>query len=268
MISNLLSSPANFGSAAKGFIDSIQKISSGSRLTSASVDPAGAAVATELETTASSERMAIRNTNDGMSMLQSIDGAADSQQVKLERMRELAVAASSDTAGASARDAFQAEVDQLVQEFDRTAGSTEFGGLSLTDGSAGTLSVQAGAESSDQIDIEAPDLTAAGVGLGAIDLSTSGGARAAIDAIDAALQDVSSKRADAGAQHNRLTSAAEAGSSRVIDQQAAASRIADTDYAMEIGQQTSKQLQMDSAIAAQTQGRRLDAGMVAKLIGG
>jgi len=267
MIQNLLSSPASFGGATQSLFDSIQRMVGGQRVEKAAADPAGAAVVSKLDSIAASDRQAVRATNDGMSIAQSIDGTAEKAQDNLVKMRELAVAASSDTAGSAARQSFQDQVNLLAQQMDQSAASTEYNGIPLTDGSLDSIEVQASSDGADQIAIDTADLTAANLGVDALDLSSSAGAQASIDAIDAALKQVGEVRADVGAQHNRLASAAEAGSARVIDQQSAASRIGDIDFALEASQNASAQLQQDVSTAAQVQTRNLLAGSVSQLIG-
>ncbi len=266
MIQNLLSSPASIGGTTQSLFDSIQRMVGGKRVNKASDDPASAAVVTKLDSVASSDRQAVRATNDGMSIAQTIDGAADRVQENLVKMRELSVAAASDTAGEAARAAFQDQVELLADEINRTAEATEFNGIPLTEGSLDSIEVQASADGADQIAINTANLTTGAIGVDGIDLTDSASAQASIDAIDAALQQVGDVRSDVGAQHNRLASAAEAGSARVIDQQTAASRIGDTGFALEASENASAQLQRNVSIAARMQSRHLVASSVAQLI--
>ena len=267
MIQNLMSSPASLGGVTQSFFDSVQRMVSGKRINKAADDPAGSAVIAKLDSIISSDKQAIRATNDGMSISQSIDSAAENTQANLVEMRKLAVAAATDTVGAGARQTFQDQVDQMALEIDRSASTTAFNGIPLTDGSMGDIEVIASADGADTIALGTADLTATTLGVDSLDLSSSAGASAAIDAIDAALEQVSSVRTDAGAQHNRLASAAEAGSARVIDQQSAVSRILDVDMAMESSVQANTQLQINAATAAKVQSRNLMAGSVAQLLG-
>jgi len=267
MIQNLLSSPASIGATTQSLFDSIQRIVGGQRINEAGDDPAGAAVVAKFDSIASSDRQAVRATNDGMSIAQTIDGAADTVQENLVKMRELSVAAASDTSGEAARAAFQDQVEQLADEINRTAETTEFNGIPLTEGSLDTIEVQASSDGADQIAIDTADLTTSALGVDGLDLSDSAGAQASIDAIDAALKEVGKVRSDVGAQHNRLASAAEAGSARVIDQQTAASQIADSGNMLGASENASAQLRLDASIAAKVQSRNLLASTVTQLIG-
>jgi flagellin len=267
MIQNLMSSPASFGGVTQTFFDSIQRMVSGKRLHTAADDPAGSGVVAKIDSIGASNKQAIRATNDGMSIAQSIDATAENTQTNLVEMRKIAVAAATDTVGAGARQTFQDQMDQMALEVDRSASSTAFNGIPLTDGSVGNIDVMASSDSSGSIAIDTADLTATTLGVDSLDLSSSAGALASIDAIDAALEQVGTVRADVGAQHNRLASAAEAGSARVIDQQSAASRIMDLDMAMASSDRVNAQLQLNAATAAKVQSRDLMAGSVAQLLG-
>lgn len=267
MIQNLFSSPASMGGAAQSLFQSIQKITSGQRINQAGDDPAGAAVLSSIDTVSQSERASVKAINDGMNMLQGVDGAADQITENLVRMRELAVVAASDTTGQAGRAAIQDEVAQLASELDRVAETTEFNGIQLANGAQAALDVQAGPNSGDAVTIDTPDLTADALGVDGLDLSTSAGAQAALDALDSALAEVGSVRSEAGAQHERLASASEAGGARIAAQAAAGSRIGDTDFAMEASRNASLQLQADTQVAAQVQSQSIARSSVAMLLG-
>jgi len=266
MIQNLLSSTGSMGGVSQGLFQGIQRIGSGQRITRAADDPAGSAVFSAIQGVSRSDRASLRAVNDGMNMAQGIDATAGRIQDNLARMRELAVVAASDTTGDTGRAALNDEVMQLRDEITRVADSTEFNGVQLTNGAQTGLDVQAGAGSSDDINLDTPDLTAGALGVSGIDLSTGAGAKAALDAIDAALEEVSSVRAEAGAQHERFTSAVDSSTSRIEAQAAALSRIGDADYAREISQNSNLQLQQDVQIAARVQSQNLTRASTSALL--
>ena len=127
-----------------GLANSLGKISSGLRINSAAEDAAGLGVATNLENQVISTRQAMRNTNDGISIIQTAESATNEVTDILQRMRELAVQSSSETLADSERSFISDEFTQLRSEVARIAAVTEFNGISLTDGTTSTLSVQVG----------------------------------------------------------------------------------------------------------------------------
>lgn len=266
MIQSLFSSAASAGSVSQSIFQSIQRVASGQRINQASDDAAGLGVLTSIDTVAQSDRASLRAINDGMNMLQGVDGAAEQIQDNLVRMRELSMVAASDTTGPAARAALQEEADQLYEEIRRVAESTEFAGVQLTNGAQPALEVQAGPDAADSVTIDTPDLTPAGLALAPIDLSSSASAQDALDALDAAVSEVGAVRGDAGAQHERLASASDFGASRLIEETRAAS-IFDTDIALEAADQVNLQLQWNAKIAAQVQSQDL-ARSSAKLLMG
>ena len=245
---------------------SLKRIGSGKSIHSAADNPAAAAVAVGLETASSSERAAQRNINDGMSILQTADSASGTASDALQRMRELAVAASSGTVSGDARQALQDEFSQLQQHIDDTAARTEFAGQPLVDGTRGSIDVQAGRDMGDTVRMDMPDLTAGALGIGGLDLSSSGNAQAALNQIDTALADVSSARSDLGATHNRLASATHTGESRIEAQTASESRIMDTDMAKEVSTLANLQLQTKAGVAAAVQSRNIQRTAVLGLL--
>ena len=130
----------------KGLASSLSKISSGLRITSASEDAAGLGVATNLESQVISTRQAMRNTNDGISIIQTAESAANEVTDILQRMRELAVQSSSETLADSERSFISDEFNELRSEVARIASVTEFNGVQLSDGTTTSVSVQVGIE--------------------------------------------------------------------------------------------------------------------------
>jgi len=123
----------------------MERLSSGLRINSAKDDAAGLAISTGMNSQIKGLTQAVRNSNDGISMAQTAEGAMDEMTNILQRMRELSVQSANDTNSSSNRQAIQEEVDQLHDELDRIANTTEFNGKKLLDGSAGTATLQIGA---------------------------------------------------------------------------------------------------------------------------
>ncbi|MFZ3046577.1 MAG: flagellin [Desulfatirhabdiaceae bacterium] len=149
-----LNAQKNLSRTQNALNKSIGRLSSGLRINSAKDDAAGMAISNRFTTQIRGFDQAVRNANDGISLLQTSEGAMQEATSILQRMRELAVQASNDTNSASDRASLQGEMDQLFAEVDRIAGSTQFNGINLVDGSGGALSFQIGSDSGQSISVE------------------------------------------------------------------------------------------------------------------
>jgi flagellin len=235
---------------------SLEKLSSGYRINRAADDAAGLSISEGLRSQIGGLKVAVRNAQDGISVVQTAEGALTETHSILQRMRDLSVQASSTgSQDSDARSAAQTEFSQLGQELDRIANTTAFGGQKLLDvgGSAytGTFQVGANGSSSDQIAVNlstaafgsGSSLTgfdSAGLGVGSLDLTTAG--TAAIDAIDKAIKGVSTARATLGAYQNRFEHTINNLNVAVENLSASESRIRDTDMAQEMVSFTRSQI--------------------------
>lgn len=246
----------------------LQQISSGQRITRAAIDPAGLGVFVELDTAGASNRVAMRNANDGLSMLQTAEGATSSITDSLQRMRELAVQSSSGTLNDAQRGDIDNEFQQLRQEIDRVSGSTRFNGRNLADGSSADVDVQVGTDNDagSRVGMGLTDLSAAGLGVDTLSLSTQGGSQSALDALDAALDTVSSERAGLGASSARMESALRYGEARGEALAESAGRIMDVDYAKLLSEQTGSALMQQAGISAQVQSRNIQRTAILGLL--
>lgn len=220
---------------------SLEKLSSGYRVNRAADDAAGLAVSEKMRAQIRGLNMAVRNAQDGVSLVQTAEGGAQKIQDMLQRMRELAVQASSDTLTDEDRALLQEEFNNLIEEIDRTALSTKFNTKELIDSSvAGTsLTIQVGPGTdpdSDHITIELQALDTATLGVSSTDVNINNttAAQGAIDAIDTAIDSVSTARANFGALQNRLEMAIESLQIQSENLTAAESRIRDADMAYEM----------------------------------
>jgi flagellin len=232
---------------------------SGSRITTAASDPAGAAVVVDLASVRASERVALRNASDGQSLLEVADGAARGATDALERMRELAVQSASETLADDAREGLQAEFEQLRDEVVRIADSTTFGGRPLTNGSTSAVSVQVGihGDATSRIDVPLTDLSAGALGLTGASVASSADAGAALDAIDGALDRTTRQRADLGSSFRSLSSAADQGRNQEVAAAGAASRIQDADIAELTSKQASAQIRQHAGVSSMVQARNI-----------
>jgi flagellin len=248
---------------------SLNRISSGLRINSAADDSAGLGVATNLETQVGSTRQAIRNANDGISIIQTAEGAADEVTDILQRMRELAVQSSSETLDDDERAYIESEFDELSSEISRIANVTEFNGLALSNNTSTSLDVQVGINNTanDRITITLGDLraTTLGVDSTAVTLSSSSDAQAALTVIDTALDSVNSYRSTFGAVQNRIDSAINNATVNTEALSGARSQIQDTDFATETSNLTRLQIMQQAGVASLAQAKNVNQSVISLL---
>lgn len=255
-----LNAQGNLAKTGRGLASTFENISSGLRINNAADDAAGLAVAENMDAEQQSLRQAHRNTNDGISVIQTAEGATNEVGDMLKRMRELAVQSSSETLNDSERAYIQDEFTQITAEVDRIADVTEFNGISLGNGANASLDVQVGIHNStdDRIAITLGDLSASTLKVDSTNmkLSTSASAQEAISAIDTAIDSVNKHRSDYGAVQNRLESALNNLETYTENVATAESRIRDADFAHETAEMSKFQImqQAGTAILGQANG--------------
>jgi flagellin len=214
---------------------SIQQLSSGSRINSAGDDAAGLAIASTMTAQIRGLNQAVRNANDGISMLQTAEGSMSQQANILQRMRELAMQASTGTYSSTQRGYLQTEFSALTTQISNIASQTTWNGINILDGTGGTsgsFDIQVGTSSGQTITVTIANVTTASSGLGVSgSISTASAAVTAISTINSALDTLNSARATIGAGINQLTYAADNMSNTITNYAASRSQIADTDYA-------------------------------------
>ncbi|MGF1468721.1 MAG: flagellin [Sandaracinaceae bacterium] len=255
------------------------RLSTGLRINIAADDAAGLAISEKLTAQIRSLAQAERNANDGVSLLQTAEGAMNEVSGILVRMRELAVQSATSTLGDTERGFLNQEVDALKSELDRIAAVTEFNGAKLLDGgTTGTefdFQVGIGATTNDTISSTIKGTEAADLGIvtggavssvAGIDISNVTGAQNALAVIDQAITDVSSRRADIGAVQNRLNvTIANLGTARE-NLSAANSRIRDVDVAKETAALTRNNILAQAGVSVLAQANQLPA-LALSLIG-
>ncbi len=254
----------------KSLQGSLGRIASGSRINKAGDDAAGLAVAENLDAAGRSLKVAQRNANDGISVIQTAEGATGEVGNILKRMRELAVQSASDTLANGERAYIQDEFTQLSSEVDRISAVTEFNGVALGDGSTATIDVQVGINdtANDRIAITLGDLrsTTLGVDGAAIDMSTSAGAQTALTTLDTAIDTVNGYRSDYGSVQNRLDSSIRNLETYQESLAAAKSSIKDTDFAAEAAEMAKFQIMQQAGQSILGQANQLNQGAI-RLIG-
>lgn len=208
----------------------LQRLSSGKRINSAADDAAGLAIAARMTMQINGTNTAIRNANDGISLAQTAESALSGVGDMLQRMRELTIQSLNGTNSAADRKALQAEMNQLSSEIDRVAETTSFNGRKLFDGSGAEMRFQIGANEGDTITLKSQAKLNS---LSDVNISTQDGANKALQTIDAAMEDVMSRRVDYGAVQSRFESAISSAESYSINMSESRSRIEDADYAKE-----------------------------------
>ena len=241
---------------------SVERISSGLRINRAADDAAGLAISEALRSDIRALRQAVRNANDGISLINVTEGALNEQSSILIRLRELASQASTGTVGSVERQTIQLEFDALRLEIDRIANTTAFNGQKLVDGSlASTVSsgsqilIQVGLDSgvdsrinlNTQVNLTA--VNASSLLIAELSLTTAAGALTALDVINNAISSITQSRGKVGAVQNRLVRTISNLSISVENLQAAESSIRDADIAEEVAVLTRNQILVQAATA-------------------
>jgi flagellin len=237
---------------------SIERLSSGLKINSSADDAAGMAVAEGLRAQNLGFQQAVENANDAGAILATAEGAYNTIADTLIRMRDLAVQAASDGLTDTERGYVNTEFAQLLTEIDRVADVTEYNGIKLTDGSAGTsgaMVFQVGARNTanDQIGITLTDQDATALAVNGAKVDSLVNAQNAIDTIDTAIGTLATDRAVLGATQNRLTAAVDNLGLTIENLSAAQSQISDTDVAAESANFTKSQVLMQAGVAMLSQ---------------
>ena len=264
-----LNAQRNLGVSQSNLAKSMQRLSSGLRINSAKDDSAGLAISDRMTAQIRGLNQAARNANDGISLAQTAEGALQETTNILQRMRELAVQGANDTNSGSDRISIQAEMDAMVAEIDRIAGTTKFNGKAVINGDFATTAAtfQVGAYSDDSDPATAPtevisfniasaaakDLKTAaggsGVETGNVQVTNNTAAQTAIKNIDDALAAVDAIRGGLGAVQNRFESTIANLNNSAENISAARSRIIDADIAQETSAMTKSNILQQAGVA-------------------
>jgi flagellin len=270
-----LNAQKNLAQTTKALSGNFSKLSSGMRINNAGDDAAGLAISERMKSQVRSMGQAERNSNDGISLLQTAEGAMNENSGILIRMRELGMQSANGTLGQSERDALQTEFSQLTSEINRIAQVTEFNGQSLLDGANATFTFQVGVGTTagqDTVDATMSNMSAATYGAAAtdltgLDISTSTGATAALTALDTAIDDTSTARAGLGSTQNRLQVTVNNLQSAKENLSAANSRIRDVDVAEESSSMTRNNILSQAGMAVLSQANQLPSMALSLLRG-
>jgi len=263
----------NLNRATDALSTSMARLSSGLKINSAKDDAAGLQIATRMAAQIRGGNQAVQNANDGISVAQTAEGALQASTDILQRMRELAVKARNGTNGTADQTATNAEFAQMSDEITRISAATNLNGKNLLDGSAGTVTLQVGANtgSANHIDLVLSgkfDAASLSVGSGTVVLTGATSAAAAsnidnaITAIDAAIANINATRAALGASQNRLTSTISNLQNITENTTAAQGRVQDTDFAAETANLTKQQTLQQASTSVLAQANQLPSAVL------
>lgn len=241
-----------------------QQLSSGQRINSAADDAAGSAIASRFQREVDGFSVAIRNSGDGISLLQTEEGYLAGIGEQLQRIRELSLQAANGSLTDADRSLLQTEVASLSEGIENTLAQAEFNGKPLFN-EAGTDQFQIGPNAGDTLEVGRDDLQAAFSDLADLDISTAQGAQAALTVSDELLAEVSERGAELGALNNRFSQNIEKLEGARINSEAARSRIEDADYA-QLSAERSRQDVLEQVSLAMLSQANQNRGQVLQLL--
>ena len=248
-----LTAQRNLSAVSSRLSGNFNRLSSGLRIATAADDAAGLGISERMRAQIRSLDQAGRNAQDGISLVQTAEGALGEVNASLLRMRELAVQSSNGTLNTGDRAVLNTEFTALRTEINRIATDTEFNDINLFDASQTSVSIQVGTDSGDTIDVSLSDTTATTLGLNSLSLTTVSNASSSLTAIDAAIDTVTTARGDLGGTQNRLESVVRNIATTSENLSAAESRIRDVDVAAETADLTRNSILQQAALSVLSQ---------------
>lgn len=241
------------GITGRNSAKNLEKLSSGKRINRASDDAAGLAISEKMEAQIRGLRMASKNSLDGMSLIQTAEGALNEVHAMLQRMRELAIQAANDTNQTEDRSAMKDEIVQLNEEVKRIGNATEFNKIKVFDGSVSSLYIQNGANENQMLQIKLDKLEDMVSSIFTIQVDNNSNANKAIASVSTAIENVSKLRSKLGAIQNRLEKTIANLDNTAENLTAAQSRITDTDMALEMSEFTKLNIMQQAGTAMLSQ---------------
>jgi len=240
----------------------VEKLSSGFRVNRAADDAAGLAISEKMRAQIRGLNMASKNSQDAISLVQVAEGGMQTIQDILQRMRELAVQAASDTNVSLDREALDLELKELINEIDQIATTSEFNEMKLLNGSFKGKIIQAGANVGQTMSITVAAMSASGLKVNNLDIKSRAAANTALAAITSALNSVSTQRATLGAYQNRLEYKIKNLDNAAENITAAESRIRDVDMAKMMTEFTKNNILFQASTAMLAQANALPQGVL------
>jgi flagellin len=265
---------ANASTTAQASLSkSIDRLSTGKRINSAADDAAGNAIATRMTSQIRGLNQAVRNANDGISLVQTAEGGMNEIVNMVQRMRELAVQSASGTLADSDRTNLQAEVTALMGQVNDVASRTTFNGVGLlnvdqTPTPAPTISIQTGTNSGETVQVATANVTTVGLGLAVtatpnlLDIDDAGAASTALGLLDTALGRLTTAQANLGASQNRLQATVSSLVNRATNLSEARSRIQDANFSEESTNLARSQILSQASTAMLAQANQSQQGVL------
>jgi len=241
---------------------SIEKLSSGFRINRAGDDAAGLSISEKMRAQIRGLNQASRNAQDGISLIQTAEGALNESHAILQRMRELAVQSANDTNVTLDRSALNAEVTQLTTELTRIGTKTQFNERNLLDGTLTAIDFQIGSNANDTMALSITAQTAVGLGVSTVAVDTGANAQLAVTTVNTAITSLSTTRSSLGAAQNRLEHTIKNLDNSAENLQASESRVRDVDMAKEMMNFTKQNILTQAAQAMLAQANQAPQGVL------
>ncbi|MHC4623000.1 MAG: flagellin N-terminal helical domain-containing protein [Planctomycetota bacterium] len=238
----------HLGTSYDALATSVERLASGLRINSAKDDAAGLAVRELMRADIAVLQQGARNAQDGISMLQTMEGAMQTIDNLLVRMKQLAEQAATGTYSSAQRTIMDAEFDEMANEIERIAGASEFNGINMLNSATGSVSIVFG-DASDNISVNMVSMTKTGLGINALNIDTAASAQGALAVLDTAIASKDTARAAFGYKMNRLQSSVEVLNIQAENLMASESRISDVDVATEMAEMTRTQVLANAGVA-------------------
>ncbi len=248
-----LNAQRSLSAVSNRLMGNFKRLSSGLRIATAADDAAGLGISERMRSQIRSYGAAARNAQDGISLVQTAEGALNEVNSILNRMRELSIQAANGTLSTADRATLDTEYQELINEISRIASTATFNGVELLDGSTTALDIQAGINQQEIITVSLQDATATALSINALDVTTAANATSALSVLDAAVDSVTTARGALGSAQNRLQSAISSISNAQENLAAAESRIRDVDVATETADLTRNTIMQQAAVAVLSQ---------------
>jgi flagellin len=243
---------------------SLEKLSSGFRINRAADDAAGLAISEGLRSQVGGLKVAVRNAQDGVSVVQTAEGALTEVHAILQRVRDLAVQGANDANSTEARANIETEIKSLGDELTRITDSTEFNGTKLLDGTKTSLAFQVGAQgdANSTITVSLDNVKTTVAGIKALKVTDNTTAQASVESVDTAINAISTTRANLGAVQNRFEHTINSVNVAVENLSASESRIRDTDMAQEMMNFTRSNILAQAGTAMLAQANQAPQGVL------
>ena len=262
---NAMNSNRQLGITTNRQAKSTEKLSSGFRINRAADDAAGLAISEKMRSQMRGLNKASTNAEDGISVVQTAEGALNEVHSILQRMNELATQAANDTNTSIDRGQIQLEMDQLTSEINRISTTTQFNTMNLLDGSFSSKKLQVGALQGQSIDLSIDSMSASSLAVSGLGVSSFSSAGNAMSAIQSAIDKVSTQRATLGAVQNRLEHTIANLDTTAENTTAAESRIRDTDMAAEMVEFSKNNILSQAGQAMLAQANQSNQGVLSLL---